>query len=521
VNTYTGASFSNLKPLVERDKKGDYIFLYYIHKNDLEKEFDERKKLIYDIYETANEALTQANISRSLQYYYYSLILLNSIPERNVVYKGVNLRSEIPLRIQSVLDNVKIYYDGDAEVSESLRTVKLRLEFEGKPVQLLDFSYLERGSEYRNTAREGRAACDLAGASVTYTSLDIEIEYRFDDEKECIPLVAELWKGVRKPTFNNRRKVSFEKTAPKKRAAQPKLVAGQHSVVLTNQVECPVEREIKQELDIFLDALGSKDSSQLTKTYGEDKFLKDKLSAFTKFNRPDLIDQHFNVELHKTWDGWEIRGIPVTCRYPTIDSQSVEYLVLDFDNEGRLVDLNFNVFNELHNSYVTPDTTSVEERLQKQTIVKFLEKYRTAFMNRDIETLDKIFSDKAVIIVGRLLEPGEAKKAYGLEKEFEQVEYLKFTKQEYLDRQKQIFRQQRDIHLGFNTFRILKKDRNTDVYGISMRQQYASSGYADEGHLFLLIDFMDKDPLIYIRSWQPAEWSEEQMLNMSDFNVLD
>jgi hypothetical protein len=36
-----------------------------------------------------------------------------------------------------------------------------------------------------------------------------------------------------------------------------------------------------------------------------------------------------------------------------------------------------------------------------------------------------------------------------------------------------------------------------------MRQSYASTTYADEGYLFLLIDFRETDPLIYVRAWQP------------------
>ena len=56
-----------------------------------------------------------------------------------------------------------------------------------------------------------------------------------------------------------------------------------------------------------------------------------------------------------------------------------------------------------------------------------------------------------------------------------------------------------------------------------MRQSYASTSYADEGYLFLLIDFepdtLSNDPLIYVRAWQPNAWSKEEMIRTGDFVV--
>jgi hypothetical protein len=65
----------------------------------------------------------------------------------------------------------------------------------------------------------------------------------------------------------------------------------------------------------------------------------------------------------------------------------------------------------------------------------------------------------------------------------------------------------------------MKKNNAEGIYGVEMRQNYSSTTYADEGYLFLLIDFREKDPLIYIRAWQPNEWDSNALINTSNFRI--
>jgi hypothetical protein len=52
-----------------------------------------------------------------------------------------------------------------------------------------------------------------------------------------------------------------------------------------------------------------------------------------------------------------------------------------------------------------------------------------------------------------------------------------------------------------------------------MRQSYASTTYADEGYLFLLIDFAEEDPMIYVRAWQPETWSDDELIKTANFRI--
>ncbi|MBM4166687.1 MAG: hypothetical protein FJ218_07215 [Ignavibacteria bacterium] len=96
---------------------------------------------------------------------------------------------------------------------------------------------------------------------------------------------------------------------------------------------------------------------------------------------------------------------------------------------------------------------------------------------------------------------------------------LQYTKEQYLKNVRNNFKNANDIALKFSSFQIHRKNDEHGVYGISMRQQYQSNTYADEGHLFLLVDFLQKNPQIYVRSWQPQEWNDSEIIQLSNFKM--
>ncbi len=133
-----------------------------------------------------------------------------------------------------------------------------------------------------------------------------------------------------------------------------------------------------------------------------------------------------------------------------------------------------------------------------------------------------MFAEDAIIIIGRKLERRKLpENAVRYEKLGAQPDhdYLRLSKERYLQRQKQIFVQNQDISLDFSTFNIIKKNDQDSVYGVEMRQSYTSTTYGDEGYLFLLVDFREKDPLIYVRAWQPNAWSSDELIRTANFKI--
>jgi hypothetical protein len=63
------------------------------------------------------------------------------------------------------------------------------------------------------------------------------------------------------------------------------------------------------------------------------------------------------------------------------------------------------------------------------------------------------------------------------------------------------------------------------VYGVTLKQDWKSSKYADKGYVFLLIDYRnEQEPVITVRTWQPEEYNgrllrSEEVFQITDFNV--
>ncbi|MDD3051409.1 MAG: hypothetical protein PHR06_09705 [Candidatus Cloacimonetes bacterium] len=524
INSYSNITLRNLTPIREINQ-GNYYYLYYIHQDSLRVLYNERKKVICDIYNEAEKMHSGNNLAGALQYYYYAIVMMNSIPETNIMHGNSNLRTLIPSRIKKIF-NETVFTLIDDNKEDEIRTLTFNVTYNGNPVSKLDFIYAERNSEYYTVVRDGKVVCKLTGPSVNYKDMDIRIEYKFSKDREIIREVNQLWNVVRKPNFeDNRRNIRLRKAKPEKLSGEKQTqIAGKqkYDFYTTQDNECPIADKIYEEAAKLISVLSNADVRDIAETYASDQFLQEKLKEIIKYNNPAVILNSMEVKINETAEGWEMRSVPLSCTYKSLDKQSTEYLVLDFDHDGMLQDANFTIFNQMYEELVE-QCSDENEKKERLIIIKFLEKYRTAYLNRDLEVLENIFAEQAIIIIGRKLEFREPPKDIEYQKLNENqpdIEYLQMNKVQFLVRQRNIFNSQKDIHLSFNTINISKKDKDSRVYGVEMRQMYNSTGYSDEGHLFLLIDFEGVEPLIYIRSWQPQEWSRDQIIQMANFKIL-
>ncbi len=206
---------------------------------------------------------------------------------------------------------------------------------------------------------------------------------------------------------------------------------------------------------------------------------------------------------------------------PSIGKQTTEFLVLDFSGTGELIDLNLGITERLYHRFVK-EAQYGQDWDNRQDIIKFIEKYRTAYLTRDLETVDMMFAEGALILIGRKIQRrtlSDDRIQYQTFSNEPDYNYLLLTKERYLRRQQRVFESQADICLNFGSFDIVKKNNAPGVYGMEMRQSYNSTTYADEGYLFLLIDFTEQNPLIYVPAWQPNEWDKKAMVRTANFKI--
>jgi hypothetical protein len=104
----------------------------------------------------------------------------------------------------------------------------------------------------------------------------------------------------------------------------------------------------------------------------------------------------------------------------------------------------------------------------------------------------------------------------------QQVEYLQFTKDEYVERLGNLFAVNTWIEVGFSEITIFRHPRRESFYGVNLTQFYNSSVYSDVGYLFLLIDFRNpEEPMIHVRTWQPKYATpESDVFSLGDMEIF-
>ena len=167
------------------------------------------------------------------------------------------------------------------------------------------------------------------------------------------------------------------------------------------------------------------------------------------------------------------------------------------------------------------EETDAENR---RMILNYVEHLRTSYTTKDIDFLEQLFSEHALIVVGTVVHAAPQEEKNYLSPS--QVVYNVKSKREYLARLREVFKANRQIDVTFSDFHIMRHPTRPGIYGVSLRQQYRSDIYSDDGYLFLLWDFRDEtSPKIHVRTWQPRMQAdhtplpESELFNISNFNL--
>lgn len=159
----------------------------------------------------------------------------------------------------------------------------------------------------------------------------------------------------------------------------------------------------------------------------------------------------------------------------------------------------------------------------RQLILNYMEHFRMSYETKDIDFLEQLFSEKALIIVGNVVRQTDSKHNY---LSSSRVSYSIRTKRQYLDRLREIFEKNSAINVEFSEFAIKRHPTREGIYGVSVKQRYRSDLYSDEGYIFLLWDFRDETaPKIHVRTWQPrmldehTPLPEQEIFNIGSFNL--
>ena len=204
----------------------------------------------------------------------------------------------------------------------------------------------------------------------------------------------------------------------------------------------------------------------------------------------------------KTSTGYQVRGIPVDM-LEADDKEARQELTLDFQPDGKISNVAIAISMHRYDQIMAEKQSDLDYA-RRQIIVNFVENFRTAYNRKDLPMLNSVYSDKALIITGKVVKEKPNSDIDRMTLNNNKVVYIKQSKQEYLKKLAGVFKVTKYLNVKFEDIEVVQHPKYDDIYGVTLKQYWHTDRYQDEGYLFLLIDFRDSDnPQIQVRTWQP------------------
>lgn len=218
-------------------------------------------------------------------------------------------------------------------------------------------------------------------------------------------------------------------------------------------------------------------------------------------------------------DSWQVRNIEVEMKPldDTYKGSKIQEVSIDFDSNGRIVDFNFTLgINQYMR--IMKEGVELDDLDRRMQILHYVEQFRNAYNQKDIDFMDAVFSEDALIITGKVIRrvPNEVQMRSGRP----EIQYTKQSKQQYLANLKRVFARNGYVNVKFDEIKVLRHGANPNFYGVTLVQHWNSSNYSDEGILFLVWNFENPDaPQINVRTWQPMETPDEDVFTLDNFKI--
>lgn len=219
---------------------------------------------------------------------------------------------------------------------------------------------------------------------------------------------------------------------------------------------------------------------------------------------------------------YQVRNIPLVMVPIEGESKDPSWkvyqeAVFTIDKTGMVTNFHLALDASLYIS-VMNKARDVEDAIQRQLILDYVEQFRNAYNLKDLNFLEQIFSEDALIITGKVIRTVKSDVNINNMK----IKYNKQDKKQYLSNLARVFKQNKRINVMFDEIKVVKHPAKRGYYGVTLKQGWSSDTYSDIGYLFLLWDFTNSDaPQIHVRTWQPEEYINAggEVFTASDFEV--
>jgi len=503
----------NVSSLIITDEKEFQLF-FYLKRSELRDEINFRYENIISYINHGIDALNDSRVGDALRFYYWAQMLCHVHPNgARLIYDDGESKTLIKKwlndRIEEIASSVRMLpvamdtVDGDLHVTLTASTT------EGQTISNLRY-YYNNGQNYRpNTFENSKSLLILKNLGAEMVSVKIDMMY-YTEAEHLDPDVYLAMNSMKEPlTFSGSTKKINLKGFKEKQKTKPQTAAVKEEVKNVETVK-------NEYLDIIEDvenAIRANNIEAVRECFSEDGYAM--LYALSKYGRFAVIG---NPDYRFIDYGDEVlcRSIPMQFDFKNNVSFCRE-VVFRFDKSSKkITSLAFKLSDVAENDILSKSRWGNDS---KMVLINFLEDYQTAYALKRLDYLEQIFSDDAIIIVGRVL------KQQALQDKIEcrnpdAIRYSKRSKEEYLKGLEAAFRSREYINLRFTDTDFTRAvGEANDVYGIQVRQEFFSSSYGDIGYLFLLVDLRNELPIIHVRTWQPDETNTDDLVRINWFKM--
>lgn len=508
IRSYSTATLTNVKTIVLKPEPDASVFLY-IAKSEIDRIFESRVAKAKEFVGNADEALKNGQIDDALRYYYWSYCLVKSLRypnEAKILVDGQerSLLAWLPTRIDDVMGKVKVQSRRTAD-----NTYEITATYDGRPVRSMDYTYfdgVDNSPVY--SILDGKGLVELRpGMAMDAVQLKLEYEFRGlsrnDSEVEAVV-------GAMKPAVYRRayHRVALDGAASPAESTSTDVNGSMQSPLALTDMGTLGTAVMKP----VMQALRSGSIEQCRKKFTAEGW--EEFSKLMGYGKVTLMDD-IHLDYFADGDCVVCRGLPVSCRFNRgrVFNEKLSFYI--DSNSKQITHVAMGLGREAMNDVVLGHLDWSEK--SRTRIVGFLEDYRTAYATKNLEYLDKVFDDNAVIVLGKRLQvaPQLNKEGY---MNNHRVQFTQLTKREFLRNLRRQFQSKDYINLHFSQNRIYQLQKGVERYGIEIKQDYYSSNYGDTGYLTLIFDLTNPDqPVIHVRTWQEQPDPNFGVVSPADF----
>lgn len=508
IRSYSTATLTNVKTIVLKPEPDASVFLY-IAKSEIDRIFESRVAKAKEFVGNADEALKNGQIDDALRYYYWSYCLVKSLRypnEAKIFVDGQerSLLAWLPTRIDDVMGKVKVQSRRMAD-----NTYEITATYDGRPVRSMDYTYfdgVDNSPVY--SILDGKGLVELRpGMAMDAVQLKLEYEFR---GLSCNDSEVEAVVGAMKPAVYRRayHRVALDDGASPAESTSTDVNGSMQSPLALTDMGTLGTAVMKP----VMQALRSGSIEQCRKKFTAEGW--EEFSKLMGYGKVTLMDD-IHLDYFADGDCVVCRGLPVSCRFNRgrVFNEKLSFYI--DSNSKQITHVAMGLGREAMNDVVLGHLDWSEK--SRTRIVGFLEDYRTAYATKNLEYLDKVFDDNAVIVLGKRLQVAPQLNKEGYMNNY-RVQFTQLTKREFLRNLRRQFQSKDYINLHFSQNRIYQLQKGVERYGIEIKQDYYSSNYGDTGYLTLIFDLTNPDqPVIHVRTWQEQPDPNFGVVSPADF----